>query len=117
MVLHPALLGEPNQRTPEVFFGKVCPEVLKLRHRACRALGGSVTFALGPGASWTVDLGECMVRRGDDPAADLRLELSRGDFIGILKGNLQIVEVYSADRLQVAGDIDMLLRLSIVFGD
>lgn len=117
MLHHPAFVREPELTTPEVFFEEVCPKVMEIRHEACRAFGGSVAFDLGPEASWTVDLARGIVERCAPEIVDLRVEIGHTDFARVLNGKTHFVDVLRAGALQLTGDVRMLERLSILFGE
>lgn len=75
----------------------------------------SVTFDLhgDGGGTWTVTRtsGRTAVRRADIASPDCRIACTVGDFLALLKGDLDVRHAFLAGRLGVQGDVGLALRL------
>jgi SCP-2 sterol transfer family protein len=114
-VHHPKTLPKIEAVSIVEFFEWICPTILHASGQACLELGGRFAFSIVDAGCWTIDLGNVAVEPFFDRTADVRVRISREDFLALIAGTASLPAWASSGRVSVEGDVRSLSRLSVVF--
>ena len=74
-------------------------------NNALTSIGKTYLFQLTePGSTWTLDLKEGRVRAGGD-SADCMLQLTKDDFLAMVRGEADPMQLFSSGKLKISGDL------------
>jgi putative sterol carrier protein len=116
MSLHKLNTGDPVEITVQQFFSDICPKILEANKEACAKLGGYYGFQIfgEGGGNWTLDYTKSEVRDSLDEKLDLYLEMDAADFLGLMKGTLDIEASAKEGKIRFEGDPRLFNNLAAV---
>ncbi len=108
--------GEPVEISTSDFFGAICPQILESQKEPCARLGGAYGIQLfgDSGGAWTLDFVNAAVKDGIGEKLDLYLEMDAKDFLGMMKGTLNVEDAARAGRIRFEGDPRFFNNLAAV---
>ena len=67
------------------------------------------------GGNWILDLTKPEVRSGQEESAECTVTMDAGDFVDMVKGDVQGQQLFMLGKLMIEGDMGLALRLQQVF--
>jgi putative sterol carrier protein len=99
--------------TPEEYFGKIVPVLLK-QAAPSKGKGGICVIRLSGDkkGAWTIDMGKRQIHKGTDPKPDFTLEMDHKDFGSMLQAKLDLDKAFKNSKLRVSGKTELLHGLA-----
>ena len=109
-------MGGAIDTSPQQYFNEVLPKIIEAQREPCAKLGGTYGIKLfgEKGGAWTLDFPAAAVRPEVDAKVDFYLEMTAVDFIGMMKGSLDVEKAALAGKIRFEGDPRYFTNLAIV---